>query len=64
VKLTTRLQLVSMSKICGSIHPLPHTPSWGSTKLVKHRENFALYLYYKADVRIIKLFLIPYFCKY
>jgi hypothetical protein len=30
VKLTTQLQLVSRSRKCGSIHPLPHTPSWRS----------------------------------
>jgi hypothetical protein len=30
VKLTTRLQLVPRSSKCGSIHPLPHTPSWRS----------------------------------
>jgi hypothetical protein len=28
VKLTTHLQLVPRSRKCGSIHPLPHTPSW------------------------------------
>jgi hypothetical protein len=28
VKLTTHLQLVPRSSKCGSIHPLPHTPSW------------------------------------
>jgi hypothetical protein len=31
VKLTTELQLVLRSTKCGSIHPLPHTPSWRST---------------------------------
>jgi hypothetical protein len=30
VKLTTDLQLVPRSRKCGSIHPLPHTPSWHS----------------------------------
>jgi hypothetical protein len=30
VKLTTHLQLVPRSIICGSIYPLPHTPSWCS----------------------------------
>jgi hypothetical protein len=30
VKLTTHLQLVPKSIICGSIHPLPHTSSWCS----------------------------------
>jgi hypothetical protein len=28
VKLTTHLQLVLRSRKCGSIHPLPYTPSW------------------------------------
>jgi hypothetical protein len=28
VKLTTHLQLVPGSTKCGSIHPVPHTPSW------------------------------------
>jgi hypothetical protein len=27
-------------KKCGSIHPLPHTPSWGSAYFVKYRDNF------------------------
>jgi hypothetical protein len=30
VKLTTHLQLAPRSRKCGSIHPLPHTPSWRS----------------------------------
>jgi hypothetical protein len=30
VKLTTHLQLVPRSRKCGSIRPLPHTPSWRS----------------------------------
>jgi hypothetical protein len=30
VKLTTHLQPVPRSRKCGSIHPLPHTPSWRS----------------------------------
>jgi hypothetical protein len=30
MKLSTHLQLVPMSRKCGSIHPLPHTPSWSS----------------------------------
>jgi hypothetical protein len=32
VKLTTHLQLVPRSRKCGSIHPLPHTPSWRSAR--------------------------------
>jgi hypothetical protein len=35
--LTTHLQLVPTSRKCGSIHPLPHTSSWGSTYLIKER---------------------------
>jgi hypothetical protein len=31
MKLTTHFQLVRMSRIRGSIHPLPHTSSWRST---------------------------------
>jgi hypothetical protein len=27
----------------GSIHPFPHTPSWHSAWLVKHRDNFIFY---------------------
>jgi hypothetical protein len=39
VKLTTHLQLVPRSRKCGSIHPLPRTPSWRCAYLVKHRDN-------------------------
>jgi hypothetical protein len=42
VKLATHFQLVPRSKKHGSIHPLPHTPSWHSAELVKHRDNFTL----------------------
>jgi hypothetical protein len=42
VKLTTHLQLVQSSRKCGSIHPLPHTPSWCSAGFFKHRDNFTL----------------------
>jgi hypothetical protein len=30
VKMTTHLELVTRSRKCGSIHPLPHAPSWRS----------------------------------
>jgi hypothetical protein len=40
VKLNTRLQLVQGPRKCGSINPLPHTPSWRSAYYVKHRDNF------------------------
>jgi hypothetical protein len=40
VNLTTHLQLVPRSRKRGSIHPLTYTPSWRSSYLVKHRENF------------------------
>jgi hypothetical protein len=39
VKLTTHLQLVPRSRKRGSIHPLPHTPSWRRAWLVKRRDN-------------------------
>jgi hypothetical protein len=39
-ELTTHLQLVPRSRKCGSIYPLPRTPSWRSAQLVKHRDNF------------------------
>jgi hypothetical protein len=44
VKLTTHLQLVQRSRKCGSIQPLPHTPSWHNALLVKHRDNFTFFL--------------------
>jgi hypothetical protein len=40
MKLNTHLQLLSRSRKCGSIHPLPHTPSWRSAYLVEHSDNF------------------------
>jgi hypothetical protein len=40
---TTRLQLVLRSRKLGSIHLLPHTPSWCSAELDKHRDNFILH---------------------
>jgi hypothetical protein len=40
VKLTTELQLLPRSRKYGSIHPLPHTPSWRLASLVKYRDNF------------------------
>jgi hypothetical protein len=43
VKVTTHLQLVPRSRKCGSIFPLPHTPSWPGAWLVKHRDNFTFY---------------------
>jgi hypothetical protein len=41
VNLATHLQLLPRSRKCGSIHPLPHTPSWRSAYLVKHRDSIA-----------------------
>jgi hypothetical protein len=38
-------QLVPRSRKCGSIQPLPHTPSWRSAKLVKHRDNFTYFCF-------------------
>jgi hypothetical protein len=43
VKLITNLQLVPKSRKRGSIHSLPHTSSWHSAYLVKHRDNFTFY---------------------
>jgi hypothetical protein len=40
VKLTNHFQLLSTSRKRGCIHPLPHTPSRRSAKLVRHRDNF------------------------
>jgi hypothetical protein len=34
------LPLVPRSRICGSIHQLPHMSLWHNTELVKHRDNF------------------------
>jgi hypothetical protein len=31
------------SRKCGTIHTLPHTPSWRSAKLVKHRDSFTFF---------------------
>jgi hypothetical protein len=42
-KLTTHLRKELRSRKCGSIHSLPHTPSWCSAQLVKHRDNFTYY---------------------
>jgi hypothetical protein len=39
--LITYLQLLSRSRKRRSTYPLPHTSSWHSAELVKHRDNFA-----------------------
>jgi hypothetical protein len=44
MKLTTLLP-VPRSRKCGSIHPVPHMPSWRSVSLVKHRDNFTLLIF-------------------
>jgi hypothetical protein len=36
--------LMPKSRKHGSIYPLPHTSSWRSAQLVKHRDNFNFYL--------------------
>jgi hypothetical protein len=41
VKLTTHLQLLPTSSKRGSMHVLPHKPSYRSVLLVKHRNHFA-----------------------
>jgi hypothetical protein len=50
VKLTTHHHLVPTSKIRGSIHSVPNTPSWRSAKLAKHRGNFTFTLTYEQGV--------------
>jgi hypothetical protein len=50
VTLTTHLQLAPRSRKRGSIHPLPHTSSWRSAYLVKHRDNFTSYK--KSDYNV------------
>jgi hypothetical protein len=37
---TDHLALVSRPRISGSMHKFPHTSSWHSAELVKHRDNF------------------------
>jgi hypothetical protein len=62
VKLTADFQLVPKSRKCRSILPLPHTPSWRSAKLVKHRELYLLPFYvsslkdgsFQTKFRIVK----------
>jgi hypothetical protein len=44
---------------CGSIHLLPHNPSWHSAELVKHRDNFYFFMPYhcitRRNIRIWKV---------
>jgi hypothetical protein len=42
VQLNTHLQLVlvSRSRTRGCLHPIPHTCSWRSAYVVKHKDNF------------------------
>jgi hypothetical protein len=44
VKLTIHFQTEPRARKCGSIHPFPHTPSWLSALLIKHRDNFTFTL--------------------
>jgi hypothetical protein len=46
VKLTIHLELVLRSIKRGSIHTLPHTSSWHSNSLVRHRDNFTFYTFH------------------
>jgi hypothetical protein len=39
VDLNTHLRPVQRSRKCGSIHPLPNTPSWRSALIVYHKDN-------------------------
>jgi hypothetical protein len=48
LKLTTRILLVLRSRKCGTIHPVPHMPSWHCAQLVKHTGQFYLYLWPSA----------------
>jgi hypothetical protein len=41
----TSIQFKVEVKNSGVIPPLPHTFSWCSTKIIKHRGNFAFYHY-------------------
>jgi hypothetical protein len=47
-------------KKSGSIHPLPHTPSWRSAYLVKHRDNFTYFTFtesYFTSKSLIRMYL-------
>jgi hypothetical protein len=44
--MTTQLQLVPTSRKRGSLHLLPHTPTWSSVELVKYMDNFTLLVYF------------------
>jgi hypothetical protein len=39
-----QLKLVPRSRKCGSVHPLPHTPSWNSALLDKVKDNFTIFI--------------------
>jgi hypothetical protein len=56
VKFTTHIFLASRSRIHGSIHPLFHTSSWRSAKLIKHWDNFTLP---NAKIRRVRLTTLP-----
>jgi hypothetical protein len=45
VSLNTCLQLLPRSRKCGSIHWLPHTPSWHGASSLEHRNNFIKFVY-------------------
>jgi hypothetical protein len=49
VKLTNQLQLVPRSIKVRSIHPFPHTSSWRSAYLVKHRDSFTFYIKHHTE---------------
>jgi hypothetical protein len=48
------LHLVPRSRKCGSIHPLPHTLSWRSAYLVKHRDNFTFFVCFPCFEKKLK----------
>jgi hypothetical protein len=50
MKLTTHLQLVSRSRKCRSIHPLPHTPSWCMRNWLSTGTTLSLLLTFRCRI--------------
>jgi hypothetical protein len=48
MKLATPFQLMLKSRKRGSTDPLPHTSSWHTAYLVKHRDNFIYFTFMKC----------------
>jgi hypothetical protein len=55
VKITTYLHLVPRSRKYGSVHPLPHTPTWRSALSVKHREDFTFLLHIYSSTALVDI---------